>query len=177
MKLGLDGFAIPDRPRDPFGVLAFVHEQGLAGYFFGSLLALSPTLDAGFLGEVRQYADALGLSLEIGVGNANPARFDRFPAVLALGEGDYRVGFERQIRAARAIGCRELRIDLGGEASRFDRRISWAEQLAATSRFLRDLAPLCRDLDCRLDLETHADITTFELVRLIEEIGPEVLGV
>src|SRR5262249_9226876 len=118
-----------------------------------------------------------GLYLEIGIGNANPARFARFPAVVVLGDGDYRRGLERQIRFARRFGFAELRIDLGGEAARFDPAVPWPPQLAAIRAFLLDLAPLCRDLACRLDLETHADITTFELVRLIEEVGPDVLGV
>lgn len=177
MKIGLDGFAIPTGPLDPFQTLDFVRAEGLDGYFFGSLLALSPTLDPGYLAEVRGRADELGLYLEVGIGNANPARFAQFPAVVALGEGDYRRGLERQIGVARQLGFVELRIDLGGEASRFNPRVPWSEQLAATRGFLLGLAPLCRDLGCRLDLETHADITTFEILRLVEDIGADVLGV
>jgi sugar phosphate isomerase/epimerase len=177
MKIGLDGFAIPNRSSDPFATLDFVREHALEGYFFGSLLALSPSLDPGRLCDVRGRADELGLYLEIGIGNANPSRFHRFPAVVALGDGDYRRGLERQIRFARHCGFRELRIDLGGEAARFDPRVPWSAQLDAIRAFLLDLAPLCRDLGCRLDLETHADITTFELVRLIEDVGADVLGV
>jgi sugar phosphate isomerase/epimerase len=177
MRLGLDGFAIPPPARDAFGTLDFVREEGLDGYFFGSVLALSPTLDAGYLGEVRARADELGLYVELGIGNANPARFERFPTVAAMGDGDYRRGFERLIRAGHAMAGPELRVDLGGEAARFDPAVSWSGQLAATRGFLLSLAPLCRELGCRLDVETHADITTFELVRLIEDVGPDVLGV
>jgi len=50
-------------------------------------------------------------------------------------------------------------------------------QLDATTRFLGSLAPLLRDLGCRLNLETHEEITTFELVRIVEAIGPDVVGV
>ena len=39
------------------------------------------------------------------------------------------------------------------------------------------LAPLLRDLECRVDLEMHGDETSFEVIRLIEEIGPDVVGV
>jgi sugar phosphate isomerase/epimerase len=177
VKIGLDGFAIPNGPLDPFQTLDFVREEGLEGYFFGSLLSLSSTLDLGRLGELRSRADELGLYLEVGIGNANPARFTQFPSVVALGEGDYRRGLERQIEVARRLGFVELRIDLGGEASRFNPHVPWSDQQMATLSFLLELAPLCRDLGCRLDLETHADVTTFELLGLIEDVGADVLGV
>jgi sugar phosphate isomerase/epimerase len=177
MRIGLDGFAVPNRQLGPFEMLDFVRQQGLEGCFFGSLLALSPALDAGMLRELRACADERGLYLEVGVGNVNPARFVRFPAVAALGEGDYARGFERLIRAGRALGCVELRVDLGGEAARFNPAAPWAEQLAAGQAFLEQVAPLCRDLGCRLDIETHADITTFELARVIEAVGSDVVGV
>jgi sugar phosphate isomerase/epimerase len=177
MRIGLDGFAVPTGTLDPFETLDFVQEEGLEGYFFGSLLALSSTLDLQHLGELRSRADELGLYLEVGIGNANPARFAQFPAVVALGEGDYRRGLERQMEVARRLAFVELRIDLGGEASRFNQHVPWSEQLTATRSFLLELAPLCRDLGCRLDLETHGDITTFELIRLIEDVGADVLGV
>lgn len=177
MRIGLDGFAIPNVRPTPDATLEFAAEHGLDGVFFGSLLALSPTLDPDALGAIRARADALGLYLEVGIGNANPVRCGDFPAVLALGGGDYRRGFERLIRAGHAMGCRDLRIDLGGEAARFNPHVPWEEQLTAIEMFLSGLAPLLRDLGCRLDIETHADITTFELVRLIETVGADVVGV
>lgn len=177
MRIGLDGFPAPELPTDPFDLLGFVHEQGLDGYFFGSPLTLSPTLDGGYLLEVRSRAAELGLYVEIGIGNVNPARFGRLPAVAGLGEGDYRRGFERLMRAGVAMGCRELRVDMGGEGARFDPDVSWTAQLEQTRGFLASLTPLCRDLGCRLDVETHADVTTFELLRLIEAVGGDVVGV
>jgi sugar phosphate isomerase/epimerase len=177
MRLGLDGFAVPGPALDPFQMLAWVRGQGLDGYFFGSLLHLTPDLDEGFLQEVWREAERLGLCVELGIGNVNPHRFDRFPRVAELGGGDHRRGFERLVRVGAALGCRELRVDMGGEAARFDPSAPWSEQLGAARGFLAELAPLCRDLGCRLDVETHADATTFELVRLIEAVGPDVLGV
>ncbi|HEY3110951.1 MAG TPA: sugar phosphate isomerase/epimerase [Chloroflexota bacterium] len=177
MRVGLDGFAIPGRPLDPFETLAWVSEQGLDGYFFGLLTRVSPTLDPGYLGELRARADDLGLYLEVGVGTVNPTRFASSPAVLALGDGQYRPGFERLLRAGRAFGGRELRVDMGGPAARFDSGPAWVAQLDATRDFLLSVAPLCRDLDCRLDVETHADATTRELAWLVEEVGPDVAGV
>ena len=95
MRVGLDGFAIPGRPLDPFETLAWVSEQGLDGYFFGLLTRVSPTLDAGYLGELRARADDLGLYLEVGIGTVNPTHVATSPAALALRDDQFRPGFER----------------------------------------------------------------------------------
>jgi sugar phosphate isomerase/epimerase len=39
------------------------------------------------------------------------------------------------------------------------------------------LAPVLREQGCRIDLETHEEITTHEVVALISAVGPDVLGV
>ena len=51
------------------------------------------------------------------------------------------------------------------------------EQLQASEKFLRKLAPFARDLGVHMNLETHEEITSFELVRLVEAVGPDVLGI
>lgn len=60
---------------------------------------------------------------------------------------------------------------------RFRTDVTWEEQLQATERFLRKLAPIARDLGIHMNVETHEEITTWEVVRLVEAVGPEVLGV
>ena len=36
---------------------------------------------------------------------------------------------------------------------------------------------MLKDLHLRANIETHGDETSFELIRMIEEIGPDILGV
>jgi len=60
---------------------------------------------------------------------------------------------------------------------RYRTDVSWEDQLAATTKFLRKLAPIARDLGLHLNLETHEEITSFEVVRLVEAVGPDVIGV
>jgi len=60
---------------------------------------------------------------------------------------------------------------------RFRTDVTWEEQLQATERFLHKLAPIARDLGIHMNAETHEEITTWEIVRLVEAIGPDVLGV
>lgn len=187
MRIGVDGSKFPGAAqRGPLATIEGAHQAGLSGVFFRSVLAMSPTLDPGQLRALRQRADELGLYLETGVGKINPYATAEVPEIRALGDGDFRLGMERQIRTCQAIGCTELWV---GTASykrdypgvfaydRFRTDAPWADQMAATARFLITLAPLLRDVGCRLNVETHEEITTFEVLRLIEAVGPEVLGV
>jgi sugar phosphate isomerase/epimerase len=170
VKVGLDG-----KYRPGLETLRFAHAEGLDGVFFRRPMAFSETLDPGALRDGRQLADDLGLYLELGVGRVNPYVFDRNPDLTALGDGDYRRGFERVVRACVSMGCRDLWCVTGTQSDRFDGKAPWPEQLRATAEFLGQLRPLLRDLGVRLCLETHEEITLPEVLRLVE-LDPEHLG-
>lgn len=170
--------SLPDSDTlDACSALERARELGFTGCLFGTPLELSPTLDAGRLREVRQHADGLGLTLGLGAGQIHPYRLERTDAVCALGDGDFGRGLEKLVRAAAAIGCHDLFFVVGLVEDRADRTVPWADQLAAVERFLRGFAPVLRDAGVRLTVKTHEEITTFEIVRLVEAVGPDVLGV
>jgi sugar phosphate isomerase/epimerase len=156
--------------------LELVHEEGLDGASFRSPENFTPTLDEGALREARAYADAHGLYFELGVGRVNPYVFDKNPEIERWGDGNYRAGFERAVRACVGIRCRELWCVTGTYTDRFQGKAPWPAQLRATQEFLVSLAPFLRDVGCRLNLETHEEVTIPELLRLIEAAGPDVLG-
>src|SRR5262249_11227667 len=144
------------------------------------------TLDVGELREIRAHADELGLYLETGLGKVNPYALAEAPEIRAAGDGDTRLGFERMLRACAEIDCREVWIVEASYKSQVRGMlaydcclidVSWAEQLRASETFLRVLAPIARDLGIHMNLETHEEITTFEVVRLVEAVGPDVMGV
>jgi sugar phosphate isomerase/epimerase len=166
-----------DDRLDAASLLDRLAALGLGGCMFSSPSALSPRLDLAELESVRAHADALGLYLELALGQLNPYRFDARPDLVALGDGNARSGLERVLRAAQAIGCTELMFTIGTLADRAGESPLWTEQLRATSQLLRELAPLLRELGCHLNLKTHEVITSFEIVRLIEATGPDILGV
>jgi sugar phosphate isomerase/epimerase len=187
VRVGVDGRKFPRADEiGPHGVLDGARALGLEGVFFRTVLDMSPTLDHGALREVRAHADALGLYLEAGLGKVNPYATPEAPELRAAGDGDIRLGFERMLRACRAMGVTDAWV---GTASfkpayrgywcydRFRTDASWEEQLAATERFLRKLAPVARDLGVHMNVETHEEITTHEVVRLVEAVGPDVMGV
>lgn len=187
MKLGIDGLKLPEaKKRGPLASLDRVKELGLAGIFFSTVLDMSPTLDEGELRDIRVKADELGLYLESGIGKINPYCSAEAPELRAIGDGDIIAGFTRMIEASAAIGCRELWVSPGNFKSeyrgrlandRFRTDVAWEEQLLATEKVLQKLAPAARANGVHLNMETHDEITSFEILRLIEKVGDDCMGV
>ncbi|TDD91864.1 sugar phosphate isomerase/epimerase [Actinomadura rubrisoli] len=166
--------------------LARAHEAGFGGVFFRTVLDMSPALDAGELREIRDHADDLGMYLEAGLGKVNPFATPEAPELRAAGGGDILLGFRRMMEAAARIGCVELwaattnyQAGYPGKFvwDRFRTDVTWPAQLAATRRFLKRLRPIALDLGVHINLETHEEITSFELVELVEAVGPDACGI
>lgn len=187
MRIGVDGRKIPEAvKRGPVASFDHAKELGMEGLFFRTVLDMSPTLDASYLGEIKQRADELGMYLETGLGKVNPYATPEAPELRQIGDGDIVLGFRRMMEACAAIDCRELWVATANYKpaytgrfayDRFRTDVTWSEQLDATARFLKKLAPIARDLGIHLNLETHEEITSFELVRLVEEVGPDTTGI
>jgi sugar phosphate isomerase/epimerase len=158
-------------------LLARVAEKGLGGLLVPSVLDLSPTLAAEQLSKFRREADRLQLTIGAGVGWINPLRPERSAATLKIGNGDLGAGLSRLISAGCAIGIREFFFTIGMVEDRFLGRPSWGEQLAAVGALIKGLAPFLRTNKARLLVKTHEEITSFEICRLVEEAGPDILGV
>ena len=187
MKLGIDGQKLPEaRKRGPLKSLEHVKELGLGGIFFSTVLDMSETLDKGELADIRAKADELGLYLEAGVGKINPYCSAEAPEFRAIGGGDVILGFTRMIEASAAIGCRELWVSPGNFKSeyrgrlandRFRTDVTWDEQLLGIEKVLLKLAPVARAHGVHINMETHDEITSFEILRLIETVGEDCMGV
>ncbi|MGO7985267.1 sugar phosphate isomerase/epimerase family protein [Rhizobium leguminosarum] len=187
MKLGIDSIKLPEsKKRGPLASLDHVKELGLAGIFFSTALDMSPDLDSGLLREIRAKADDLGLYLESGIGKINPYCSAEEPALRAAGGGDIIAGFTRMIEASAAIGCHELWVAPGNFKSeyrgrlandRFRTDVTWEEQLIGIEKVLRKLAPVARANGAHMNIETHDEITSFEILRLIEKVGADCVGV
>ncbi|GAK72602.1 hypothetical protein RRU01S_26_01300 [Agrobacterium rubi TR3 = NBRC 13261] len=187
MRLGIDGQKLPEaRKRGPFKSLEHVKELGLGGIFFSTVLDMSETLDKGELADIKAKADELGLYLEAGVGKINPYCSAEAPEFRAIGGGDVILGFTRMIEASADIGCRELWVSPGNFKSeyrgrlandRFRTDVTWDEQLLGIEKVLLKLAPVARAYGVHLNMETHDEITSFEILRLIEKVGEDCMGV
>lgn len=186
-RVGVDGRKLPAGAEPgALGRLRHAAALGLEGVFFRSLLEMSETLDRGELHDVRALADELGLYLESGIGKVNPYATPETPEIRQLGGGDYLRGMQRMIDAAAEIGIHDLwtgtanyKFGLPGYFvfDRFRTDAPWPDQLAATVKVLKDLAPILRDAGTHLNLETHEEITSFELVRIVEAVGSDTVGI
>ncbi|MGE3913741.1 MAG: sugar phosphate isomerase/epimerase family protein, partial [Chloroflexota bacterium] len=187
MRVGVDGRKIPRAAEyGPFKSFNHAQELGMEGLFFRTVLEMSPTLDHGELREIKAHADSLGMYVESGLGKVNPYATPEAPELRAAGDGDILLGFRRMLEACHAGGITEVWIGTANfkgqyrgnfAYDRFRTDVTWPEQLEATERFLHKLAPIARDLGIHINLETHEEITTFEVVRLVEAVGPDVMGI
>ena len=187
IPIGLDSSKLTGAiEAGPHWTLERAGELGLEGVFFRSAFELSRTLDPGEMREVADHARERGLYLEAGVATVNPFASPESPEIRVLGDGDYAAGLLRMVEACAAIDVRELwtyaanykfRIPGVYACDRFRTDVQWLDQLAATTKFVRAISPALEDLGVHLNVETHEEITSFELVRLVERCGPEVLGV
>jgi sugar phosphate isomerase/epimerase len=186
-RVGTDTSKFPGAAElGAIGTLERIAALGLDGAFFRSAFELSPTLDAGELSAVADAAADLDLYLEVGVAKVNPFATPEAPQIRALGEGDYLLGMARIIRAVTAVGIAELwtatanyqfRIRGLYACDRFRTDVDWADQLAATAKVLDRLAPVLRETGAHLNIETHEEISSFEVVRLVEDAGPDAFGI
>jgi len=178
VRFGLYSRSLPGADKlGPQAILQRVAELGLAGCLFASALHISSTLDPLELHDAHALARDLGLSLSVAFGQIHPHHFDERRDILQIGDGDIKVGLERLLRAVRAIDCTELMFTIGTLEDRFNRTVAWSDQLDATAEFLQSLTPIVAELGCHLNLKTHEDITSFEILRVIEKVGEEVVGV
>jgi len=171
---------------DPIATLRAAHELGFEGLLVRTVDEAFPTLDRAEIDRFAAEADRLGMFVQLGLGKVNPYMTAELPRVRDLGGGSYLAGMERMIGICGDYGWTEAWTATGGfkhhlpapySIDRFRTDVPWPDQLRAIERFLRSLAPTLRRHGVRLNLETHEEITTFEILRLIDGIGADVLGV
>src|SRR5512135_2726639 len=176
VRIGFDHSIIGHRPLSAEATLEFARAHGLDGVQFLDPETIDPALDPERLAAFRRRADALGLYLEVGIPSPNPVRRSRQEDRHVTAE-EHERDLERHIEAVAALGCRHARAYVGDRHDRFRIDTRWDAQRAATLDVLRRLAPRLRDLDIRVALENHADLTADELLAMLDQLGPELAGV
>jgi len=172
-----------DTPLETLGALRAL---GFEGILVRTVDEAFPALDAGGIREFAQEAAHHGMFVQLGLGKVNPYMTAELPRVRDLGGGSYLEGMVRLIELCAQHGWSEAWTATGGFKhdlpapycfDRFRTDVEWSDQLAAIAGFLHKLAPALRANGVRLNLETHEEITTFEILRLIDEVGDDVVGV
>jgi 3-oxoisoapionate decarboxylase len=161
----------------PIAILDRAKALGLDGVLFGNILSVVPDLDATTLGELRQAAEERGLILNVGVGTFNPARPERCKPLIDAGGGDMVKGLERVLRAMPTLGAKTVFFVVGMIEDRDDPVVPWSAQLQGVIGGIKALAPALHESGTRLLIKTHEEISSFEILRIIEAVGPELLGI
>lgn len=176
MRIGFDHYTIDHLGIDPRTTLSFACDHGLEGVQFLEPSRIDPELDPGRLADFRRCADEMGMYLEVGLPSPNPVRRS-FKEDRQVGVEEQARYIARHAKAAADLGCRHARAYVGDRHDRFRTEVPWIAQLDATRAVLEFAAPILRDLGVKVALETHADLTVAELLRFLEALGSEVVGV
>ena len=81
------------------------------------------------------------------------------------------------LEAVATLACRHARVYLGDRHDRFRSDTSWQAQVEASVEVMSLLTPRLLDLGLRLAIETHADLTVFELLNVLDRLDPRAFGV
>jgi 3-oxoisoapionate decarboxylase len=161
----------------PSQVIRATGEMGLDALLLHSIFDLDRDLDSGRLAHLRAEARAVGVELSAGLPALHPARFTADADLIRVGKGDASVGFVRALEALQVLGSTTVPFTIGVVEDRLASDVPWTDQLDSTVSLLSLLAPAVREVGLRLCVKTHEEITTFELLRLVERVGDDVLTV
>ncbi|MGE3822177.1 MAG: sugar phosphate isomerase/epimerase family protein [Isosphaeraceae bacterium] len=175
-RIGLDHYTIAHRGLSPRETLAWARARRLDGVQFLEPLAIDASLDSARLADLRAEADALGLYLEVGLPSPSPVRRSRERGG-PVSPGEHATYLARQVEAIATLGCGHARAYVGDRHDRFRRDPPWTEQLRATRDTLQRLTPSLLDLGVKVAIETHADLTSGELLELLDTLHPDAFGV
>lgn len=170
MRLGVDNFSLRFNDWDALQHLEYAQSIGLEIVHFSDTSPFQ-SLDDGYLSEIKQTADHMGLAIEIGMGSICPTS-----TTFSDAKGSAVEQLSRTMSVAAKLGSPAVRCFLGANA---DRRTSAPlsvhfDATIATCQAVRDLA---LDLGVKIAIENHAgDMQGAELRALIERAGPDFVG-
>ncbi|GAC1473821.1 MAG: sugar phosphate isomerase/epimerase [Isosphaeraceae bacterium] len=175
-RIGIDHYTISHLDLSAASTLKFARSHGFDGVQFLDPASIDRTSDPRRLAAFRSEADRQNLYIEVGISSPNPVRRSRSEGRF-VSAAEHAADLEAEIGAVAALGCRYARAFVGDRHDRFRADTRWPEQIAATLDVLERLTPCLRDHRIRVALETHADLTVDELLGMLDQFDPEVLGV
>jgi sugar phosphate isomerase/epimerase len=172
IKLGFDNFAVRGMKWNARQLVDHAAKLSCDSLFITDFAPFEGRLDDGSLGEIRRHASERGIDLVLGSWSVCPTS-TTFKPDHGTAEEHLVLG----IRMAKALGSPAFRVILGNAADRqtpggIDARI------ADIVKVLRTARSRAADAGVKIAVENHAgDMQSRELLRLVEEAGPEFVGV
>ncbi|UKS28334.1 sugar phosphate isomerase/epimerase [Paenibacillus sp. HWE-109] len=168
MRIGIDSFTLRELNLDPYQCLDYANKRGLEGVQFGGMDGLSSKRDVGELLNLRNYADSLGMYINVSVGVCNP--------LLQQSEDEARTAMILDIQAFAKAGWHELAGIISRSDERYKHPVPWNTHLSKSADFVRSLRPVLEACGSRINLENHGD-STFDILHVVEAAGSDICGV
>ncbi len=161
MKVGLDALTLKAVSLDPLELLELTRAHGLEGLHFSARLLQGR--DDDYLDKLAAEAQAHGLYLELAGAGVNPGQSGRTVAEMVE-------EWKPLFRLARRLNAPFLNTCFGLLKERTFSAPTLAEQIELTIEVLRELSVMAADFDVMITMELHVDLTSLELVRVIEAV-------
>jgi len=169
LRIGIDSFTLRELNLDPYQCLDYAHKRGLEGVQFGGMSGLSSTRDVTELLKLKDYADSLGMYINVSVGMCNPLLFQQ-------SEDEVRTAMIQDIQAFAKVGWHELAGIISSNDERYKHPVPWNTHLSKSADFVRSLRPVLEECGSRINLENHGD-STFDILHVVEAVGADICGV
>lgn len=170
MKLGVDVFTLRSQGWKAIEHIEYASRIGLDIVHFSDP-SVFDSLEDSYLAQLKNRADELGISIEVGMWSICPTSTS-----FSAKNGTAEEQLTRMLHVAKKLGSPALRCILGSNADR-QTEIPLAAHMEATAAVCRAVRSLAIDLNVKIAIENHAgDMQGRELKELIEEAGPEYVG-
>ena len=168
MKVGLDALTLKAVSLDPLELLELTRAAGLEGLHFSARLLEGR--DDAYVEKLAEEAKARGLYLELAGAVVNPGRSGRSVAEVVA-------EWKPLFPLARRLNAPILNTCFGLLKERTFSAPTLSEQIEMTIEVLRELSLIAADFDLMITMELHVDLTSLELVHIIEEVDSAHLRV
>ncbi len=172
IRLGFDNFAVRAMKWNARQLVDHAVAIGCSSVFITDFGPFEGRLDDNSLGEVRRYAADKGVAIVLGSWSICPTS-KTFKPDWGTADEHLAIG----IRMARALGSPAFRVILGNQSDRLtDGGIE--ARIADTVKVLKAGRGRAVDAGVKIAVENHAgDMQSSELKQLVEEAGPDFVGV
>jgi len=172
IPLGFDNFAVRALDWDADQLVDHAAALGCDAVFITDFGPFRGRTDDDALAALRARATDRGVAILLGSWSICPSA-KRFKKDWGTAEEHLALG----IRMAKALGSPAFRVVLGDQTDRLSEG-GIAARIADTVAVLQRCRPLARDAGVKIAVENHAgDMTSRELLALVEAAGPDVVGV
>jgi sugar phosphate isomerase/epimerase len=169
MKLGVSANAVNYQDFGIFESLDYAAQAGLDTIQLHRLKLKS--LEPDYLRSIKDYADRLGLHIELMHGC-----IDRFGSNFHPERGTPAEQMRSAFDIARAFGSPVFQVFMGNLENRLA-SVPFEQRLEGVAQAIAEVKPLIEETGVRPAIENHGDTTARELAAFIASVGPKYVGV